>query len=150
MEDAEQGVSEPILVWDTTTVPNGTYIVRIVASDSPSNPTETALAGEMDSVTLDIDNTPPIITVQPPQVANGKTTVSFEVKDDHSPILRVECSEDGTQWRAAFPVDGMADSRVERYQVTFDGTLGPRGLSIRASDAMNNVSTTQVDAPRGR
>src|SRR6185295_2215307 len=27
-----RGVDEPILVWDTTLVPNGTYFVRIVAS----------------------------------------------------------------------------------------------------------------------
>ena len=33
-----RGLDEPILVWDTTLVPNGTYFVRIVASDSPSNP----------------------------------------------------------------------------------------------------------------
>jgi hypothetical protein len=30
-----RGVTDPILVWDTTTVPNGTYFIRIVASDSP-------------------------------------------------------------------------------------------------------------------
>jgi sugar lactone lactonase YvrE len=144
----KEAVTEPILVWDTTTVPNGTYVVRVVASDGPSNPLDSALTGEMDSVAFDIDNTPPIVTVQNTQVASGRTTIAFDVKDDHSPILKVEISEDGARWRAAFPVDGMADSRSERYQVTLDGALGPRGLTIRASDAMNNVVTTQVDAPR--
>ena len=38
---------DPILVWDTTTVPNGTYFIRIVASDAPSNPLGTALSGDM-------------------------------------------------------------------------------------------------------
>ena len=33
-----KNVPETILVWDTTTIPNGTYFVKIVASDSPSNP----------------------------------------------------------------------------------------------------------------
>ncbi len=28
-------VTETILVWDTTTVPNGTYFVRVIASDAP-------------------------------------------------------------------------------------------------------------------
>lgn len=143
----KEDVTEPILVWDTTTLPNGTYTVRIEASDGPANPVDQALTGQMDSTAFEIDNTPPAITVQPPQVAGGKTTVTFDVKDDHSPILRVECSLDGTRWRAAFPVDGLADSRSERYQLTFDGDLGPRGLSIRATDTMNNVATTQVDAP---
>jgi hypothetical protein len=143
----KRDLREPILVWDTTTVPNGTYLVRVVASDSPSNAPDVALAGELDSITFDVDNSPPVITSQPPQVANGRTTITFEVRDDNSPVVRAECSQDGVRWRAVFPVDGMADSRVERYQVTIDGELGPRGLSIRAQDAMNNVATLQVDAP---
>jgi hypothetical protein len=72
------------------------------------------------------------------------------VKDDHSPIQRVEYSQDGLVWRPAFPRDGIADSKSERYDVTISGEVGPRGLSIRASDAMNNVATIHVDAPRVR
>src|SRR5581483_7327818 len=41
-----KGMTESILVWDTNTVPNGTYFVKVVASDAPSNPLSTALAGE--------------------------------------------------------------------------------------------------------
>jgi hypothetical protein len=33
----KSGMSDQILVWDTTSVPNGRYTVRIVASDTPSN-----------------------------------------------------------------------------------------------------------------
>ncbi len=72
------------------------------------------------------------------------------MKDDHSPIQRVECSQDGQLWRRRFPVDGIADSKSEHYEVAIDGALGPRGLTLRATDAMNNVATAQVDAPRGR
>ena len=32
-----KAIPETILVWDTTTVPNGTYFVKIVASDAPAN-----------------------------------------------------------------------------------------------------------------
>jgi sugar lactone lactonase YvrE len=143
-------VTEPILVWDTTTVPNGTYFIKIVASDAQSNPPGMALTGEMESVAFEIDNTPPEITVQGARVEGGKTLVTFDVKDDDSPIQRVEYSQDGLVWRPAFPRDGIADSKSEQYDVTIDGELGPRGLSIRASDAMNNVATTQVDPPRAR
>ncbi len=34
---------DTILVWDTTTVPNGTYFVRVIASDAPSNPAGTGI-----------------------------------------------------------------------------------------------------------
>ena len=140
-------VTEPILVWDTTTVPNGTYFVRIVASDSPSNATDTALSGESDSNAFDIDNTAPEIKTQPAKVDGSRTIVTFTVTDDHSPIQRVECSQDGMTWRPIFPRDGIADSKSEQYEVAIDGELGPRGLSLRVTDAMNNVATSQVSAP---
>src|SRR5436190_1161485 len=41
-------VTDPILVWDTTTVPNGRYIVKVVASDKPSNAADAALSGELE------------------------------------------------------------------------------------------------------
>jgi hypothetical protein len=140
-------VTDPILVWDTTTVPNGTYFVRIVASDSPSNAADSALAGESDSVAFEIDNTVPDIKTQPAIAEGARTIVAFAVTDDHSPIQRVECSEDGLTWRPVFPRDGIADSKSEQYQVEIDGELGPRGLSLRVTDAMNNVATAQVSAP---
>jgi hypothetical protein len=49
-----------------------------------------------------------------------------------------------------FPVDGIADSREEHYELPVEGELGDRGLTLRASDSMNNVATTHVDAPRRR
>ena len=59
----KRGLSDPIFVWDTTSVPNGTYVVKIVASDAPGNPPGTALTGERESRSFDIDNAPPIINV---------------------------------------------------------------------------------------
>jgi hypothetical protein len=143
-------LTEAILVWDTTTVPNGTYFVKIVASDAPSNAAGSALTGEMDSTAFEVDNAPPEIDVQNVRADGARTIVTLDVKDDHSPILRVEWSLDGQIWRPAFPTDGIADSRSEHYELTIDGPLGPRGLSLRASDTMNNIATAQVDSPRAR
>jgi sugar lactone lactonase YvrE len=145
-----KGITESILVWDTTTIPNGTYFVRIVASDAPSNPLSTALAGELDSTAFEVDNTPPVISVSSVRVVSGRTIITFDVKDDHSPIRGVEFSQDGQRWRGVFPVDGIADSRDEHYELPINGELDERGLTLRASDAMNNVSTTHVDSPSRR
>ena len=143
-----KATAESILVWDTTTAPNGTYFVRIVASDAPSNPLGSALTGELDSVAFEIDNTPPTITVGTVRVERGRTIIPFDVKDDHSPVQRVEFSQDGQRWRGVFPVDGIADSRQEHYELVVDGELGDRGLTLRASDSMNNVETVHVDGPK--
>jgi WD40 repeat protein len=145
-----KGVADSILVWDTTTVPNGTYFVKVVASDSPSNAAGVALSGELDSAAFEIDNTPPAITIGNVRVDRGRTIITFDVKDDHSPIQRVEFSQDGQRWRGVFPTDGIADSREEHYELAIDGEIGERGVTLRASDSMNNVATAHADAPRRR
>ena len=144
-------IAESILVWDTTTVPSGTYFVKIVASDRPSNSSGTALAGELDSSAFEIDNTPPSISVGGVRADGSRTVVTFDVKDADSPIQRVEFSQDGgQQWVGVFPTDGIADSKSEHYEVAIEGELGQRGLALRASDSMNNIATTHIDAPRRR
>jgi hypothetical protein len=145
-----KATNDAILVWDTTTIPNGTYFVKIVASDSASNPAGTALSGELDSSAFEVDNTAPAIGVSNVRLDRGSTIITFDVKDDHSPVQRVEFSQDGQHWRGVFPVDGIADSRDEHYQLAVDGELGDRGLTLRATDSMNNASTAQVDPPSRR
>jgi hypothetical protein len=145
-----RGLTEAILVWDTTTVPNGTYFIKVVASDAPSNPLSAALTGELESSAFEVDNTPPAILVQDVKVVNGRTVVTFEVKDDHSPIQRVEFSTDGQRWRSVFPKDGISDSKDERYELPIEGELPDRGLILRASDSMNNVATAHVERPKRR
>jgi hypothetical protein len=145
-----KATSDAILVWDTTTIPNGTYFIKIVASDSPSNPSGTALSGELDSSAFEVDNTAPAIAVSNVRLDRGATIISFDVKDDHSPVQKVEFSQDGQRWRGVFPVDGIADSRAEHYELAVDGELGDRGLTLRATDSMNNVSTAHVDPPSRR
>ena len=106
------------------------------------------MSGELDSVAFEVDNQPPGIGAVTARAASGRLAVTFEVRDDHSPVQRVEYSEDGQTWRAVFPRDGIADSRQEQYELNLAGPLGPRGLSLRATDAMNNVGTAQVDAAK--
>src|SRR4029079_2307420 len=52
----KRGLWDAILVWDTTSVPDGTYYVKVAATDAPSNSPATALVGEFESVSFDIDN----------------------------------------------------------------------------------------------
>ena len=63
LEAAQRGLRDPIFVWDTTSVPNGRYVVQVLASDCASNAPDTALTGAMESTTFEIDNTPPAVAV---------------------------------------------------------------------------------------
>ena len=63
LDDAGHRASPiPIYVWDTTAVPSGTYVVRIAASDAPSQAEGSALVGELESSVIEVDNTPPAVT----------------------------------------------------------------------------------------
>jgi YD repeat-containing protein len=139
-----RGLWDPIFVWDTTSVPDGTYYVKITASDAPSNSPATALVGEAESTSFDVDNTPPVIQIQNAARTGDKATVRFVVRDEQSAVQRVEYSLDASRWRVAYPVDGIPDSRREEFEVTVDEAAA-RSLIIRATDAMNNVATAVAE-----
>ena len=136
---------DPILVWDTTSVPDGTYVLKVSAADTPSNSPGTSLLGEMESVSFDIDNTPPRIEVQAAARAGARTTIAFAVRDEQSPVQRVEYSLDASRWRVVYPKDGIPDSRREEFEVALEEAEMGRSVIIRATDAMNNVATAVAE-----
>jgi len=146
----KRGLLDPILVWDTTSVPNGTYVLRVVAADSAANPPGAALTGHMDSTSFDIDNAPPTINITAARREGNRTVIAFEVRDENSAVQKVEYSLDGDRWRPIYPKDGIPDSRVEQFELVLDGDAGSRGVVIRATDALNNVSSARGDAPSSR
>jgi hypothetical protein len=136
----KHGLWDPITVWDTTSVPDGTYVLKIAASDAPSNSPATTLIGELESSSVEIDNTPPRIELQPAARANSRT-VGFTVRDEQSSVHRVEYSLDGSRWRTVYPRDGIADSRREDFEILLEESEIGRSVLIRAMDGMNNVAT---------
>ena len=136
-------IEEAIFVWDTTSVPNGTYLVKVVASDQASNTPGAALEGELESSAFDIDNAPPTVTVTASRPANGRTTIQFEVRDEWSSISKVEYSLDAQRWQVVYPRDGIFDSRNEQFELTLENGDAARGLIIRAYDAKNNSATAR-------
>jgi sugar lactone lactonase YvrE len=131
---------DEIFTWDTTSVPDGTYVLKIVASDAAANAPATTLTGERESTTFDIDNTPPVIEVPRPGTNSGKV-VAFTVRDSHSPIQRAEYSQNAGTWKLAHPVDGLLDSREERFELAPDDASN---VVLRVTDTLGNVATAVV------
>lgn len=143
-------LEEAIFVWDTTSVPNGTYVVKVVASDQASNTPDGALEGELESSAFDIDNGPPAVVVTSSRPANGRTTIQFEVRDDWSTISKVEYSLDAQRWQVVYPRDGIFDGRTEQFELTLASADAAKGLIIRAYDAKNNSATARGDVQSPR
>jgi hypothetical protein len=141
-----RGLNEPILVWDTSSVPDGTYTIKVVASDTPSNSPGASLEGEMESTSFDIDNTPPVIEIQSPRREGDHAVIRFAVRDRQSPVQRVEYSLDANRWRVIYPKDGIPDARYEEFEIVLDGDNAARSAIIRATDTMNNAATAVGEA----
>ena len=83
------------------------------------------------------------------QRPEDRVVIRFTVEDGHSPIERVEYSLDASRWRTAYPVDGISDSRVERFEVPLDrGTTG--SVILRAVDILGNAATAETVLGAGR
>jgi hypothetical protein len=145
-----KSLSDALFVWDTTSVTDGTYTVKIVASDAASNPAGTALQGELESTAFDIDNTPPVIAMTGSRRDGARTTLLFEVRDEESPVQKVEYSPAAERWQTIYPRDGIFDSRVEVFELTLEGEALTQGVIIRAIDAKNNAATSRADASQQR
>jgi outer membrane protein assembly factor BamB len=140
--------------WDTTTLPDGAYYLKIMASDAPSNPPALALKAERESERFEVDNTPPVI--EHLQV-NGATTsfgtqpriqttlVSFTARDAASSIERAQYSVDGGEWILVTPQGGINDAPEEHYE--FSTTVlapGEHSIAVRAYDHFENVGTAKT------
>ncbi len=131
---------DTVFAWDSSSVPDGTYRIKIAASDARSNAPDTALVGERESPVFDIDNSAPRIELGDVRAEGGRSILAFTVRDDQSSIQRVEYSRGDDTWRALYPVDGISDGLVERFEIVLDGG-GDDRLIIRATDALRNTVT---------
>jgi hypothetical protein len=131
---------DSIVVWDTTSVADGRYIVKVVASDLPSNAGDRALTGERESTLVDVDNTPPVLSTEVQRQA-GAIHLLVRAHDAQSAIAKLEYSLGGGRWVAVYPVDGTADSPDERFDITVASDADLARMVIRAFDTLQNVAT---------
>jgi len=135
---------DTLLVWDTSSVPNGTYVMKVLASDRKANPAEVALAGELESSSFEIDNVAPTVQIGSLRKDGTRFIVPAEIRDTDSAVTKVEYSLDAQRWQPAFPRDGILDGRQEVFEIRLDADAQGRTLVIRATDALGNVGTGQV------
>jgi hypothetical protein len=128
--------------WDTETVPDGYYRVKVIASDERDNAAENALSDSLISERLLVDNRKPDIST----LAIKRPWVTGMARDSQSPIRKVEYSLDGKPWVTVGAVDGVFDSVAEafRFRLPDDLAAGTHVLAVRAIDEAENIGVTQV------
>jgi hypothetical protein len=140
------GTGDPLtraeLDWNTESIPDGQYVVRVTASDERSQPVDRALSSSLDSEPLLVDNRKP--DVLPVKVAYP--TVTGRVEDRASPITEIAVAIDGGEWHLLSPSDGIADEKVESFSFTLPKLArGPHAVAIRATDSNDNLGAVQLE-----
>jgi outer membrane protein assembly factor BamB len=128
--------------WETRSLPDGYYRVRVEASDEASNPDPFVERTEALSAPVLVDNHAPEVLELKLQ---GKL-LAGRARDSLGPIEALELSLDGAPFRPIFPDDGLLDTRDESFRFDLGGLApGTHILSVRASDAAHNVSSNALE-----
>jgi sugar lactone lactonase YvrE len=127
---------------DTTTLADGAYYLKIVASDAASNPPEKSLKAERESERFEVDNTPPAISKVDAFLNAGSSQIKFTATDATSSIDRAQYSVDGGDWTLIAPESGISDGKHQSYELTLrDLKPGEHTIAVRAYDRFENVGT---------
>jgi WD40 repeat protein len=149
----KENIEQKFFSWDTTTLPDGAYYLKIIATDAPSNPPLLALRAERESERFEVDNTPPVIehleAVARLDWSGSHTSTSVMVKfvarDAASSIDRAQYSVDGSDWTLVAPNSRVSDAPEERYEFSLSGlSAGEHTVAVRAYDRFENVGSAKT------
>ena len=127
--------------WNTDSVPDGLYLVRVWVTDERSNSSDRALDDAFVSAPFLVDNTRPEVRELAEQGTARPPLIVGRARDAASVVTQVEYSVDGDEWRPATPADGLYDQRSEGFAIRLPTTLskGPHVVNVRAWDAADNL-----------
>jgi len=139
------GLKDTSFSWNTTEVPDGTYQVRVTASDKPSNPADALTAKAVSSPFL-VANAAPTLTVGTPVINADKTvTLHGTVMTGLAFAKAVQGKVDGGDPVAASADDGLFDSSLEAFTLTLPAPAsGKHTVEVQALDQAGNSATKTV------
>ncbi len=140
--ELEKDYKETLKLWDSKTVSDGRYEVKVVARDSPDNPPGTDLSYARVSDPVTVDNTPPVIQIEKLSPDGKKLHVRAMIKDALSNVVSAKYAIDSNdEWKALAAVDDIFDSPEEAVEFTVeDLEAGEHRLVIAAEDEAGNTA----------
>lgn len=127
--------------WDTNSIPDGHYIVRVEASDEEANPDDRVLRSTAVSEPIVVDNHPPRFE----ELSVQRDRLRGRVSDSLGPIARIQMALDAGPWRDIFPEDGLLDAAEERFEVPLRQIgEGLHIVAVRAFDSAGNQANREI------
>ena len=141
----KENLDQRFYSFDATTLADGAYYLKIVASDAASNPPDKALKTERESERFEVDNTPPTIGKLEKTVAGNVAKLNFTATDAGSNIERAQYSVDGGEWLLLAPKTGISDGKQESYELSMSGLkTGEHTIAVRVYDRFENVGSAKA------
>jgi hypothetical protein len=136
----KEGWKDSLFVFDTLSFPDGVYLIKLEASDLPSNPPGMELRTEKISQPFVVDNSLPVIKNLTVVRDRNDLEVAFAAEDSFSAIESAEYLVRPGEWRVAFPADGICDSKAENFKFRVPLPAGAENMiTVRVTDRHHNV-----------
>lgn len=130
--------------WDITSIADGRYEVKVVATDKLSNPVGWEKSSQKVSAPVNVDNTDPDVgEIHVEENGDGTYKITCDVSDMMNIVQKAVYKIDNDeQWKVIFPEDGIFDSKEEQLLLK-TGKLpeGAHSITIRVTDRAQNVAT---------
>jgi hypothetical protein len=128
--------------WDSKTVEDGRYEIRVTVDDARSNTLSTKLTGSRISDPVVVDNTGPTIRKYAIEKNGKAATLTLQITDELSVIRSLEYTIDSNaEWKGAVPDDFVFDTTDESFTVaTEDLEPGEHVIALKIKDDVDNVT----------
>ena len=139
-------LAEPTYEFDTRSLPDGRYVLRVQASDGAANEAGTGRTASRVSDPIFIDNTAPVLANIKHVIDNRTVTVKARILDRTTTVSSVTFDVDATgDWQLAGTSDKIFDSSDEEVSfVVPDLTPGDHQITVRAADSRGNVTFENI------
>lgn len=135
-------LEENKFTWDSKTVEDGRYEIRVTASDVRSNkPEDKKTAGRVSDPVI-VDNTGPDIEKLALEYKSDGVTLNLRVTDKYSAVGEVHYTVDSNEeWNKAMPDDFVYDTVKEDFTIMIEELkTGEHVIAVKASDQASNTT----------
>jgi hypothetical protein len=141
-----ENIAETSFDWDTRSVADGRYEIRVTANDSKANPPGKGRSASRVSDPVVVDNTAPLIGSITSKQNGPAVDVKLRVVDRSSIVSAMDYAVDSAKgWQAVLPSDNIFDSPEEAVSFSVPGLSGgSHQITIRAVDAKGNLAFETV------
>lgn len=143
---------KPVYEWDSRTVEDGRYEIRITADDKRSNHPSESLTASRISETVIVDNSPPTIEEVQLNVQGRTLELQFTAADVLSAIAEARYTLDSCEdWVGLLPEDLVFDTTEERFRLRIKNLEpGDHVLTLAVSDSPGNTRYPSMEFTIGQ